>query len=259
MVEKKKRPPIAKKNISIEDAKVVESVNDEENDFLNEKADNLNNQKTVNIKEEIKSNDEEEEVIDFYNEKEILKNTGSSAKEAKEDEDFGKENLKGKSKEEYEKELEDAIKADKESQTPEYFQEIAEFLITLIDTGFASAMKWWAKDTSDVAYSLSKPKQNKLIGMLTRILFKYQAKFSLEFMFFLTILVMYIPSFGAARRRRKDLKENLINNANNGNNGNMNFVKKEPEIIETVTEFISNEEKIDFPPKKKKGPKPKYA
>ena len=45
-----------------------------------------------------------------------------------------------------------------------------------------------------------------LVYQLTLILTKYQAKFSVEFMFILTILIVYAPAFMKARTRRKELK-----------------------------------------------------
>lgn len=83
------------------------------------------------------------------------------------------------------------------------FLKIAEFLITLIDTSVSTALNWWAKDTSSTAYSLPASNRKLLTEQLALILAKYQSKFSIEFMFFMGLIVMYAPSFMASMANRK--------------------------------------------------------
>lgn len=88
--------------------------------------------------------------------------------------------------------------------TPEDFYDIAEFIMSLIDATAASALKWWAKDSADSPYSLPEKKKNKLTKQLAKILIKYNAKFSIEFMFLIGLCIMYIPAFRLARKTRKE-------------------------------------------------------
>jgi hypothetical protein len=71
----------------------------------------------------------------------------------------------------------------------------------------SSALKWWSKDTSESAYSLPEKKKSMLSYQLSLILMKYQAKFSIEFMFFLTMVVVYIPAVMLAKKRKKEIAE----------------------------------------------------
>lgn len=84
------------------------------------------------------------------------------------------------------------------------FLKFSEFLITLIDTAISTGLRWFAKDTSSSAYSMPSANRKLLVEQLALILAKYQAKFSIEFMFFMGLIIMYAPAFIAAAKNRKD-------------------------------------------------------
>ncbi len=89
--------------------------------------------------------------------------------------------------------------------TPEDFELFAEILIDIVDIGFTSGLRWYAKDKSDTTYTIPDKKKNVLVKQLTRILIKYQQKFSIEFMFIITILMVYATPFREARIHRKQV------------------------------------------------------
>ncbi len=89
--------------------------------------------------------------------------------------------------------------------TPEDFELFAEIIIDIIDIGFTSGLRWYAKDKSDTTYTITEKKKNTLVKQLTRILIKYQQKFSIEFMFIITILMVYATPFREARKHRKQV------------------------------------------------------
>lgn len=91
--------------------------------------------------------------------------------------------------------------------TQKDFEDIAGFLINLIDTAVSTGLRFWSKDTSDSAYALAEPKKRMLSHQLALILIKYNTKFSIEFMFLCTIVVAYAVPFQKAFARRRMLKE----------------------------------------------------
>ena len=97
-----------------------------------------------------------------------------------------------------------------EQFTKEDFADIAEIMIDLFDTGVSTSLRFWSKDTSDQAYEINVTKKKRLVKYLTFILVKYQLKWSLEFLFIITLLVTYWTPFMKARERRKHLKDYKI-------------------------------------------------
>lgn len=113
--------------------------------------------------------------------------------------------------------------------TYEDFSNIASFLLTLYDTGLSTALRVWCKDSSSSAYEMPKDKKRILEHQLTLILIKYQQKFSLEFMFFATLLIIsYIP-FSKARERKKGMKVYEEKKTQNKTVKVEKFEKPEPE------------------------------
>lgn len=146
--------------------------------------------------------------IDFLDETQVNNLTASKTKvsENKSADDF----FKGKTTDQ----IQSQLKAEEEKSkqvSPETFVEIARFIIFLIDASAAAFFRWWSGDQTDTAYSLSKPKQEQLVRQLATILIKYQAKFSIEFMFLISVLILYIPAFTLAKGNRKENKNKKKN------------------------------------------------
>lgn len=88
------------------------------------------------------------------------------------------------------------------------FDDIADFAIELLDLGALFALRWYSKDTTDAPYKIPEEKLNKLKARLSKILRRYQAKFPLEFLFFLGLIMTYATPFRKAKENRdKVLKE----------------------------------------------------
>ena len=85
----------------------------------------------------------------------------------------------------------------------EDFELFAEIIIDVVTVFMTTALRWYAKDDSDAAYEIPVKKQKMLVKQLARLLVKYQAKFSLEFMFILTLVLVYATPFNKARTHRK--------------------------------------------------------
>lgn len=160
---------------------------------------NVEDQKTVKLSDAGKTDTEEETTIDFLKEEQVNSFTQSKTKAStnKSEKVFG-----DKTTEQVREEIKKG-ETEQEKIDPETFVDIAAFIIFLIDASMSTALRWWGKDNTSSPYELPKPKQDKLIKQLATILIKYQAKFSLEWMFLLSIIVLYIPGFIMARDRRK--------------------------------------------------------
>lgn len=106
-------------------------------------------------------------------------------------------------------ELRERIKKDEEAYekqfTPEDFEEIAGFIIDLVDAGISTALRVWAKDTSSRNYELEKSKKDKLAKQGKLILIKHKLKWSVEFVFVLSLVIFYAGPIQKARQRRKML------------------------------------------------------
>lgn len=179
----------------------------EEHEEEHEEEKNEEEHFTKTVKQsDVKEDINEEHEIDFLNEEHVNNFTSSKTKESQNKKEENP--WKGKSMEEAQSEI---SKAEEEASKidPETFYDIAEFIIFLIDASLSAAFKWWAKDTSDSAYSLSATKQKKLTKQLAAILIKYQAKFSIEFMFLISIVILYMPAFWVAHSKRKENKKQV--------------------------------------------------
>ena len=114
-------------------------------------------------------------------------------------------------KDETTEELRQRIKKDEEAYekqfTPEDFEEIAGFVIDLVDAGISTALRVWAKDTSSRHYELEKSKKDKLAKQGKLILIKHKLKWSVEFVFVLSLVIFYAGPIQKARKRRQMLAE----------------------------------------------------
>lgn len=87
--------------------------------------------------------------------------------------------------------------------TKDDFADFAEVFMDIIDMGISTGLRFWAKDTSTYAYEIQADKKRRLVKQLTNLFMKYQTKFSLEFMFIITLLICYSVPFSKANERRK--------------------------------------------------------
>lgn len=90
--------------------------------------------------------------------------------------------------------------------TPEDFEEIAGFVIDIVDAGISTALRVWAKDTSSRNYELEKSKKDKLAKQGKLILVKHKLKWSVEFVFVLSLVIFYAGPIQKARKRRSVLE-----------------------------------------------------
>lgn len=243
-----KKPPISTKVINIAEAEIiseskiiqeeVKKPNVEELDY----AKNLKEQKTVDLGEVGKKSASEKVTIDFMNAEHLSSLTSGETKKADETLDNKGSAFDGKSVDDLKADIKKAEEDSTKNFTAKDFEDIAKFIVFLIDTGLSSALKWWSKDTSDAAYSLPEKKKDMLVYQLTLILTKYQAKFSIEFMFLLTILIVYAPAFVKAKNRRKDTaaKEN-----NTGDSFDISNYSKGESIIDDAASALNKEKKVD--------------
>ena len=249
-----KKPPTSSKIINISDAEIVSEVkttqeevkkpDTEELDY----AKNLKEQKTVDLGEVGKKSASEKVTIDFMNADHLSSLTSGETKKADETLDNKGSQFDGKSVDDLKADIKKAEEESTKNFTAKDFEDIAKFIVFLIDTGLSSALKWWSKDTSDTAYSLPEKKKDMLVYQLTLILTKYQAKFSIEFMFLLTILIVYAPAFVKAKNRRKDTvaKENNV-----GDSFDVTNYSKSESIIDDAESALNKEKKTDG--KRKRG------
>lgn len=210
-----KKPPVSERKLDISEATIIKPEDEKTTNSDNVKdaesyVKNLNDQKTIDLGETGKKQAGEKVVIDFMNEDHVKDFTSSETKKAEDlqdDSDLGnKSNFSGESVDDLKKKIKDEEEKSVKNFTAKDFEDVARFIIFLIDASFSSFFKWWGKDTSDTAYSLPKGKQETLVYQLTLILVKYQAKFSIEFMFLISLLVLYAPAFVKSKNSRKASK-----------------------------------------------------
>ena len=87
--------------------------------------------------------------------------------------------------------------------------EFATVFMDILDMGISTGLRFWAKDTSTTEYELPVDKKRRLVGQLTNIFFKYQTKFSLEFMFVVTLAICYSVPIQKANKKRKAVKAGI--------------------------------------------------
>jgi len=99
--------------------------------------------------------------------------------------------------------------SDGSSFTKDDFGDFAEVFMDILDMGISTALRFWAKDTSTTEYEVPVDKKRRLVRQLTNLFMKYQTKFSLEFMFVVTLLICYAVPVQKANKRRKLLKSGV--------------------------------------------------
>lgn len=165
----------------------------------------------VDVDELKQEQHDEKVVIDFMNadqsEDFIKKKTQKSELNLEIGKDEEESLFKGKSIEEVREQIR---KEEEESGgtafKPENFEEIARLIIDVIDLLMSALLRWYAKDTTDQPYSLSKSKKDKVVYSLSLVLMKHQKKWSVELMFALTIIGVYSGPVLAAQSHRKEVK-----------------------------------------------------
>lgn len=172
---------------------MAEELNDNniENEVVN------NEQKSMSIDD--KGQAVENVVLNFKDDSFVDNIVGKKTIPFKEDKEVFKTNDATK--------LQEQIKQEEKDYTAQFtvkdFEEIAEFIIELIDTGVSTACKFIAKDTSDTAYMLANAKKKVLIKQLTMILVKHQMKFSITWLFVITAIIMFASPVKKAFDNRK--------------------------------------------------------
>jgi hypothetical protein len=99
------------------------------------------------------------------------------------------------------------VTPDANAFTKDDMMDFAEVFMDILDMGISTALKFYSKDTSTAAYELSADKKRRLVRQLTNLFMKYQMKFSLEFMFIVTLLICYSVPIAKAKKTRKEIKE----------------------------------------------------
>lgn len=240
---------------------IEEKIPDSEIPF-SERADNQTERKSevidLNAKE---SKTDNKAVVDFTDQKFIDDLVSKKTKKVEDPLD-NVNDFKNKSKEEIANDIKNAENSGND-MSPEDIYNVADIIITILDTFLANAMRIYAKDTSDSAYSLNDKKRKHLVKLLASILVKYQAKLKTEFIFIFALILYYAAPVLAARSRRKEIKlynERLAQEKANGQFTEDNIeVKKEtkddvitPEVIEETPE-VFYPEVIPQKLKRKKG------
>lgn len=189
-------------------------INDKAEETLSSKS---TESETINLGDLKQEQKKETVTIDFMNQSESEEFIAKKTKTSKLTSDL-EEKVNGQSedrKSEFEgkttDEIRDQILKEEEAKSnsfkPSDYEEIASMVVNVIDMLLSSLLKWWAKDTSDTAYSLNAKKKQTVSYQLTLILIKHQKKWSIEFMFILTLIAVYSGPVLAANRHRKQVKE----------------------------------------------------
>lgn len=267
-ITKRIKPPISnsENKIDISEAEVIDdntSSNSNQENSEQEEADkkyveNLNDQKTIDLNEVGKKDAGEKTTIDFMNEESIKDFTSSQTKKAEPNtEDTRKSQFDGKTIEDVQAQIKKEENDSSKKFTLKDMEEIAGFIIELIDTGFSSAFNWWAGDSSINNYALPKSKKDMLSYQLALILVKYQAKFKIEFMFLLSIIIMYAPAFMLAKKKKAEIKQGIINKQNNKTAQHSTYKEKfnKPEDFVEKSEDILKEEASNLGALRKRGKK----
>lgn len=153
------------------------------------------------------NDDQKTTTIDFQNQDDIDNILKAKTKDSDFDDTSKNDNkFKNLDVEDIREEIKNEESKASEKYTADDFANIAAFILTLYDTGLSTGLSAWAKDVPQ-AYEMPKDKKRILEHQLTLILIKYQAKFSLEFMFLATLLLVSSTPILKARKRKKDIKE----------------------------------------------------
>ena len=179
-------------------------------------------------------------IIDFTNTEGSMDYTKQSSEKYKEDE--VKEELNKKSLNEIREEIKKEEEAQVSNMSLSDFKDISKFLIFFVDTVFSSFFKWWSGDTSDAAYSLNEKKKDMLSHQLSLILVKHQVKMRIEMLFFVSLIVVYIPAFMKAKEFKKNKR--LDEEKENEKINRINELKRKS-ILEKNAVHIQSNNKIN--------------
>lgn len=157
------------------------------------------NQQKVESTEKVK--------VDFMNDNTYDDVMKKKSKKAEPLDDDSKSQFGDKTQEQLREEIKQAEEQSKNSFSAKDMEDIAKVIIMIIDTGISTGLRMWSKDTSDTAYSITADKRKMLEYSLTLILVKYQSKFSVEFMFLVSLVICYMVPFQKARERRREIKQ----------------------------------------------------
>lgn len=199
-------PPTGKKIITNESA--IDN-NAGDTDVATEEAEaEIMNDESEEVPLDNKINDDQKTAtIDFQNQDDIDNILKSKTKESEFDKTAKDDNkYKNLNADDIRAEIKNEESKASEKYTYEDFANIAAFLLTLYDTGLSTGLGAWAKDSPSL-YEMPKEKKKILEHQLTLILIKYQAKFSLEFMFLATLALVSATPVMKAVKRKKDIKE----------------------------------------------------
>ncbi len=94
-----------------------------------------------------------------------------------------------------------------DEMAPEDFEMIAGFLIDAWDLGTVTLFRIYALDTSDAPYEMTSSKKGKLKKLLTLILIRFNKKFPLGVLFFMTLILTHITPTLKAHEHRKLVQE----------------------------------------------------
>ncbi len=93
-----------------------------------------------------------------------------------------------------------------DEMAPEDFEMIAGFLIDMWDLGTVTLFRMYAMDTTDAPYEMTTSKKSKLKKLLTLILIRFNKKFPLGVLFFMTLALTHITPAMKAHAHRKEMQ-----------------------------------------------------
>lgn len=206
----------------LSEEKTVDKVNDKPDDLDFDKLEKEKTEtkkeiksETIDLKQE-KTETTEKVKVDFMNDNSYDDVIKKKSKKAEASTEETESQFAGKSQEELRQEIKNAEEQSKNNFSAKDMEEIAKVIVMIFDTGISTGLRMWAKDTSDTAYSITADKRKMLEYQLSLILVKYQSKFSIEFMFLVSLVICYLVPFTKARERRREMKQ-MQEDLENGN------------------------------------------
>ena len=85
----------------------------------------------------------------------------------------------------------------------EDYEMVAGFIIDMFDLGTATLFRYYAMDTTDAPYEMTKSKKTKLALILGKMLEKMNKKFPLSILFVITLILALLTPAQKARSNRK--------------------------------------------------------
>lgn len=145
------------------------------------------------------------------------------------------------------KRLEEEEKDEVSKLSVEDFEDMADFIIDLIDMGLLFGIRWYSQDISDAEYKVPEEKLKKLKKHLSRLLMRVGKKFPMGILFALGILAAYATPMRKAHEHRKKVVSEKTRKK---------LVKME---VETTSKEEDEEEGPEYIPvrKRKRGGQPK--